>query len=317
MPSSYPQPVPSYPQPMAAPMPQQMTPQQHQAPPHPQTQPNACTTCNQNNPGQHVANGQNPNEKHIYYGPNGEVLPGPPAGFNSNSGMDFNQFPDDFAIEGVLQHGRLAHMSLVEARRGFPKIPDFLIRDLLEKYGQYERTIVRIVMQGGQAYVHATPDMPTAMPMQDSPRFQTEYVPVYLEEGEEFDYDKFYSNYQNQRYGQRGLGQYNHQGPPRRYRSPSGIPRSFPIIERDYQRERRRSPDIRPDTTDPAAHLRWKKERNGRGVNTAPSFPVPPPTSDSFISTYRDSYRDRNKTSKKGRSRDRTRDRDRNWDDRF
>lgn len=252
----------SYPQPAPAP-PTNFQPQV--PPPVPQqTNHNACKSCTNNN--------NNPNEKHIYYGPNGEVLPGPPSGFNTQSPVNFNQFPEDFAIEGVLQYGRLAQMSLIEARRGFPKIPDFLIRDLLEKYGHYERTIVRVVMRGGQAYVHATPDLPFA----ENPGYQTEYVPVVLDDDEEFDYDKFYNSYQNQRYRTR---RYENQIPPRRYRSPPAIPRSFPLYERHY--DRRRSPDIRPDSTDPAAHLRWKKNDDRRNIVTAPVFP--PPSRDSNL----------------------------------
>lgn len=293
MPGSYPQVAPGPMQP-PGPGPHQAQPgygypqhQPHGAPPNapgqPQGQPNACSdpnTCSNPNgacTNQSCSNA-NPNEKHIYYGPNGEVLPGPPQGFNPQGTFNFNQFPDDFAIEGVLLFGKLAHMSLIEAPRGFPKIPDYLIRDLIEKYGHIERTVVRIVVRGGQAHVHASPDVPYHEP------YQHEFVPVYLDDGEEFDYDKFYSDFERQRYRPGGLGYAGFPRRPRRYGSPQPIPRAFPRNRGDRERDedRRRSPDLRPDTTDPIANLRWKKDddRDRRSILTAPVFPVEPPTRD-------------------------------------
>ena len=298
--------APNYPQPMQ--QPQTFPQQQSLPPPQQQQQPNANAYAPNNtgpnpqqpnaNPYPNASHNHDPTEKHIYYGPNGEVIPGPPTGLNPNGPADFNQPPDDFAIEGVLQYGKLAQMSLIEAQRGFPKLPDFLIRDLVDKYGHIERMIVRIVMRGGQAFVHA--DMGTHV--QENKRYQPEYVSVVLDEDEEFDYDKFYDNYQTQRYRGRSYG--NRELPPRQYRTPPPIPRSFPLHARDTQR----SPDIRPDTYDPTAHLRWKKKPDRSSIVTAPVFP-PPSGRERPID--RESYRDRN-SDRDSRNRDRDRDRARN-----
>jgi len=233
--------------------------------------------------------GSNPNEKHIYYGPNGEVLPGPPQGFNTHGPVNFRDFPEDFAIEGILHHGRLTSVHLVEASHGFPKIPDFLTQDLFDKYKQFGRTIVRIVLRGGQAYVHAMPDFGIhSIPGRELP-IQTErpepalgggvdreYVPVYLDEDEEFDYDKFMQEYRAGKYG-RGVSDPNairqlqhpdarrHGDDPvsKRYRTPPPVPRSYPLPDNDRVDRRQFSPDIRPNTEDPMEHLRWRRDGPG------------------------------------------------------
>ncbi|XP_045188785.2 uncharacterized protein LOC123546510 [Mercenaria mercenaria] len=186
--------------------------------------------------------GSGPNEKHIYYGPNGEVLEGPPS-CCQRPGLEL---PRDFVFEGLLYFGRLRTINLIESVSGFPKLPDYLIKDLLEKYGQYEHTTVRVVARLGRCYVHATPHI------RESPRVQPEYVPVYLNEDEEFDYGKFISDYQNGQYVPRR----------RRYGSP---PKAREIV---YRR------DFRPSTYDDVEHLRWRREDERfkpTGRETAPS----------------------------------------------
>ncbi|XP_052772966.1 uncharacterized protein LOC128211893 [Mya arenaria] len=225
--------------------------------------------------------GSNPNEKHIYYGPNGEVLPGPPPGFNTTGSVNIQQYPEDFAIEGMLHHGKLTTVNLVEASRGFPKIPDYLIKDLFDKYKQYERTIVRIVVRSGQTYVHATPDMVDgASPPQGN--LEAEYVPVYLEEGEEFNYDKFMRQYQTGNY--RAIGPGGGGNSPRRYGTPKQVPRSYPY--NDYGDDRAYTTDIRPNTIDPMSHLRWQREGDRRSTAFT-RYPVEQPQTRNYRSQMR------------------------------
>lgn len=236
--------------------------------------------------------GQNPNEKHIYYGPNGEVLPGPPRHACCIDGRERTQ---DFAFEGLLYFGRLRGIQLIESISGFPKIPDYLTKDLLEKYGQYEQTTVRVVCRHGRCYVHATPLI------RQNPRFQPpakpefKYVPVYLNEDEEFDYDKFMAEY--------GKGYHRksyHPGASRYGRRQNALPPpSREIVHRalrpdiyddfDHPRPREplsprvsrrsvyRSDFARPNTYDNFENLRWRKNDDGHGIasrRTAPSNSV-------------------------------------------
>ena len=166
-------------------------------------------------------------EKHIYYGPNGEVLPGPPG---PNNRIAFPQ--QDFAFEGLLYFGRLRQINLIESSLGFPRIPDYLVKELLEKYGQFEQTTVRVVARMGRCFVHATPHI------RDRRRFQPEYVPVYLEEGEDFDYDKFIAEYQHG-------NAFRRRQPWRRGR------------EEVFRRDEAYTPAIRP-TTD--VYERWRRD---------------------------------------------------------
>ncbi|WAR21906.1 hypothetical protein MAR_015880 [Mya arenaria] len=126
---------------------------------------------------------------------------------------------------------------------------------------QYERTIVRIVVRSGQTYVHATPDMVDgASPPQGN--LEAEYVPVYLEEGEEFNYDKFMRQYQTGNY--RAIGPGGGGNSPRRYGTPKQVPRSYPY--NDYGDDRAYTTDIRPNTIDPMSHLRWQREGDRRST---------------------------------------------------
>lgn len=204
--------------------------------------------------------GSNPHEKHIYYGPDGEVLSSSPSCQLPSCQRPIVQ---DFAFEGLLRNGRLVSVNIVESQRGFPKIPDILLRDLLEKYGQFEETIIRVVARRGQFYVHAIPNMPDLSPRGASFRqsaLTPEYVPVYLEEGEDFDYNKFIQDYQSGNYQKRDYaGRNPYQNPPlpqRRYRTPPLLDRNNEIPSRD---RRLYSPDIRPSEYDPVSHLRWQK----------------------------------------------------------
>ncbi|KAL4231994.1 hypothetical protein ACF0H5_009571 [Mactra antiquata] len=208
--------------------------------------------------------GHNPNEKHIYYGPNGEVIPGPPGppgapSYNHSQGP----FTQDFAIEGLLRHGRLTAVNVFESAYGFPNLPDHLLKDLLIKYGQFELTLVRIVARSGQCYVHATPQIPMVHMNSGSyeqkiiPEQQkTEYVPVYLEEDEEFDYDKFIADYK--------AGKYR-SGDPKSFRS-LPAPEQPRIIEyrpppiREYRHYKKDIPPHRDPVTASGEALRPKTD---------------------------------------------------------
>lgn len=232
--------------------------------------------------------GHNPNERHVYYGPNGEILQGPPPGANPQYSNNAREYPEDFAIEGLLHHGRLTSVLLVEASRGFPKIPDYLIKDLYEKYRQFEKTVVRIVVRRGQAYVHASPDMGVPPPVPPPGGAQPEYVPVYLEDDEEFDYDTFLREYQTGRYRD-GLMV----SPRRRYGNPAPVPRSYPAIDYRDRDDGRYSPDIRPSTDDPISHLRWQRNDHGQrsGHTQRPgtiAFPLETPQTGNYRSRIPD-----------------------------
>lgn len=232
--------------------------------------------------------GHNPNERHVYYGPNGEILQGPPPGANPQYSNNAREYPEDFAIEGLLHHGRLTSVLLVEASRGFPKIPDYLIKDLYEKYRQFEKTVVRIVVRRGQAYVHASPDMGVPPPVPPPGGAQPEYVPVYLEDDEEFDYDTFLREYQTGRYRD-GLMV----SPRRRYGNPAPVPRSYPAIDYRDRDDGRYSPDIRPSTEDPISHLRWQRNDHGQrsGHTQRPgtiAFPLETPQTGNYRSRIPD-----------------------------
>lgn len=140
-------------------------------------------------------------------------------------------------------------MNLIECLSGFPQIPDYLTNELIEKYGQFEHTVVRIVVNRGQCYVHAIPQVP------ESPRYQPgqpEYVPVYLDEDEEFDYEQFISNYQSGRYP--NANPFYRHAPPGGYR-PQHDGREFVYKKRDKVNPH----PSRPNTYDPIANLRWHK----------------------------------------------------------
>lgn len=191
--------------------------------------------------------GPNPNEKHIYYGPNGEVLPGPPKPPCISKGREV---PQNFAFEGILRFGRLKSITLIESVCGFPKIPDYLIKDLLEKYGQYEQTIVRVVSRLGRCYVHATPlirQIPQHQPKQPGKQ-EYRYVPVYINEGEEFDYEKFISEFEKSHNRSPYLSPGN-QGRRRQQWTPSV-----------FRKFIRRSDAVRPNTYDYTEYPRWRKD---------------------------------------------------------
>lgn len=156
----------------------------------------------------------NPNERHIYYGPDGQILSAPPS--HLQAAHTRKKIPD-FDIRGRLLHGRLTSIQVLDVAKGFPKIPDFLNRDLLEKYAHYPETDVRIMVKSGQVHVYATPILRQHPPPPFIPPLKPQFVPVYLDEDEEFDNDKFLRGYysKNPKYGINvRQSQQSHQSPP-------------------------------------------------------------------------------------------------------
>lgn len=124
-------------------------PQQQQQPLQPVQQYN--TSYGSVPPGpQPVPNGAQSNEVHIYYGPNGERLPGPLPGPN---------YPTDFTLEGTLEYGKLVSVKVRNSNISYREIPDFVFRDLMKTYGMVERTDVKIVAQGGEYNIYASPSV--------------------------------------------------------------------------------------------------------------------------------------------------------------
>ena len=108
------------------------------------------------------ASGNNQNEKHIYYGPNGEVLPGPPQG-PQMAGPRLQAEPQtDFVVEGVLNRGRLVTLYSVDNQGHFPILPDYVLRTLMEKYSQFEITDVRIAYRWKEYNIHGVPRLQAA-----------------------------------------------------------------------------------------------------------------------------------------------------------
>ena len=104
--------------------------------------------------------GNNPNDKHIFYGPDGRVIPGPPSGFQMPSSMPGNEsYQSDFLVEAVLEYGRVKSLTKLNNAAEFPKVPDYLLRHLEQEYGEYEKTDLRIIFKGGQFHVHGVPQL--------------------------------------------------------------------------------------------------------------------------------------------------------------
>lgn len=97
---------------------------------------------------QPVPNGTQSNEVHVYYGPNGERLPGP---------LPAPNYPTDFTLEGTLEYGKLVSVKVRNSNISYREIPDFVFRDLVRMYGMIERTDVKIVAQGGEYNIYASP----------------------------------------------------------------------------------------------------------------------------------------------------------------
>lgn len=97
---------------------------------------------------QPVPNGTQSNEVHVYYGPNGERLPGP---------LPAPSYPTDFTLEGTLEYGKLVSVKVRNSNISYREIPDFVFRDLVRMYGMIERTDVKIVAQGGEYNIYASP----------------------------------------------------------------------------------------------------------------------------------------------------------------
>ena len=108
----------------------------------------------------------NPNEKHIYYGPNGEVLPGPPQ---MAGATHITEPQKDFVVEGVLQFGKLVAVFNIDHPEHFPKLPAYLLKSLIQKYGQFERTDVRIAYRWGEYNVHGVPHVYQPVPKEMPP----------------------------------------------------------------------------------------------------------------------------------------------------
>lgn len=97
---------------------------------------------------QPVPNGTQSNEVHVYYGPNGERLSGP---------LPAPNYPTDFTLEGTLEYGKLVSVKVRNSNISYREIPDFVFRDLVRMYGTMERTDVKIVAQGGEYNIYASP----------------------------------------------------------------------------------------------------------------------------------------------------------------
>ena len=192
------------------------------------------------------------NEKHIYYGPNGEVLPGPPPGFPlPGSGSQSEMYQRDFVADAVLEFGRVKTITNLDSNVQFPKLPEYLLKRLLQKYGEFERTSARIACRKGQFNVHGVPQIPSSTLLPKMPRAavvpDVSLVPMSV-------YPEYTSTmmplYADPLYPSTGVWpDFQHV-----YSTPPVMERSFPF-EHDHSRH-----DItRISTEDPIAALRWQR----------------------------------------------------------
>ena len=143
--------------------------QQQQPPPPPPPQANPAPVASNppvNNQPQPRVNNAGSNDQHIYYGPNGEVISGPQAGAQF-PGPEV--FQNDFVVDAILDFGRVRSMTKLDSGVQFPKLPDYLLRHLIAKYGQYRRTVARITLRRGQFNVHGMPQIPAGTMMPPPP----------------------------------------------------------------------------------------------------------------------------------------------------
>ena len=89
-------------------------------------------------------------EVHIYYGPNGERISGPMKG---------QAYPTDFTLEGTLEYGKMVSIKVRNSSISYRDLPQFVLRDLEKMYGMIESTEVKIVAQGGEYNIYASPKL--------------------------------------------------------------------------------------------------------------------------------------------------------------
>ena len=106
------------------------------------------------------ASSDNPNEKHVYYGPNGEVLSGPPQAPHMAGSRSMAAPQTEFVVEGELHRGKLVAVYNLDSQGYFPPLPDYVLRTLMEKYGQFEITDVRIAYRWKEYNIHGVPRVP-------------------------------------------------------------------------------------------------------------------------------------------------------------
>ncbi|CAG2218459.1 unnamed protein product [Mytilus edulis] len=106
------------------------------------------------------------NETHLYYGPNGERLPGPPSEmFRPRPQYTTNrrQYPTNFKIEGTLEYGKMVSIRIKEGNVSFRDIPDSVLANCHKTYRMIPRTDVTIEAENGEYNVYASPDVPSPM----------------------------------------------------------------------------------------------------------------------------------------------------------
>lgn len=106
------------------------------------------------------------NETHLYYGPNGERLPGPPSEmFRPRPQYTTNrrQYPTNFKIEGTLEYGKMVSIRIKEGNVSFRDIPDSVLANCHKTYRMIPRTEVTIEAENGEYNVYASPDVPSPM----------------------------------------------------------------------------------------------------------------------------------------------------------
>ena len=145
------------------PIPQQQHQQQHQYYPQQALQPQVPANTGYIPPQQHNMPAQE-GSVHLYYGPNGERLPGPPNNLfgqaqpnNTHFASNHSRLPVNFTLEGTLQYGHMTSIEVKQSNISYRDLPDFLIRDLKKRYGSVKKTHVKITSENGEYNIYGTP----------------------------------------------------------------------------------------------------------------------------------------------------------------
>lgn len=96
----------------------------------------------------------NQNEVHYYYGPNGEMIPGPQK---SQTTQIRTRLVTNFAVEGKLEYGNMVSVKIRSGNITFHDIPDFVLADIKRAYRFIPEMKVIIVAEGGEYSVYSEP----------------------------------------------------------------------------------------------------------------------------------------------------------------
>ena len=68
-------------------------------------------------------------------------------------------YPTDFTLEGTLEYGKMVSIKVRNSSISYRDLPQFGTSDLEKMYGMIESTEVKIVAQGGEYNIYASPKL--------------------------------------------------------------------------------------------------------------------------------------------------------------